>query len=114
MSRIIILSLILNLSACTIMSTKTNYGMVTTKTLSPGEKLKLDPRKIKESKCLYFILSLIPVGSYSLNQLTERVDSILDEEKARALGNIEIEQNFSVFFPFYMKACSSITASPLR
>lgn len=114
MNRILILILIFNLGACTIMSVKTNYGMVTTKTLTPGEKLKLDPKKIEESKCLYFILSLIPVGSFSLNQLTERVDNILDEEKARALGNIEFEQNFSVFFPFYMKTCSNITASPLR
>lgn len=114
MSRVIILTLILNLSACTILSTKTNYGMVTTKTLTPGEKLKLDQKKIEESKCLYFILSIIPVGSFSLNKLTQRVDNILEQENARALGNIEFEQNVSIFFPFYLKTCSNIKALPLR
>lgn len=114
MNRILSLLLCAQLVSCTMLSNKNHYGVLSTNEVRPGDTLKMTNEKIEDSNCLYIILGLIPIGNYSLNNISGHVDEIVKERKVHSLGNVEIEQKLKMFFPFYYSLCNTISAQGLQ
>lgn len=108
-----ILLLLILLSSCTLQTRKGSYGLISTKELTANQKLVSQKEQLSDKKCLTFVLGIIPMGDFNFMKLTDRVDQIIDQSDALALANVEIEQSLSVFFPFYLKLCKEIQATPM-
>lgn len=102
------------LSSCTLSQLEGHYGLVSNEELEPGESLVLSDRVVRNEECLTMILGIIPVGNFKLQEFTERVDKIIEENNAKALGNVKMDQSFFMFLPFYTQVCSEIQGSPLK
>lgn len=53
------------------------------------------------------------MGDFSFMKLTDRVDQMIDQTQSLALANVEVEQSFSLFFPFYLRLCNEIQGTPM-
>lgn len=87
--------------------------MISTKDLTPGQTLKVQPNQVRDRSCLTFILGIIPVGDFSFTKVTQKVDELIEKSNSLALANIELEQDLTLFLPFYIKSCQEVIGSPM-
>ncbi|EQC47278.1 hypothetical protein [Bacteriovorax sp. Seq25_V] len=113
MNRIITLLFTLIVSSCTIMSKTNNYGIISTNDVKPGDILVNTNRDINEETCLYMILGIIPVGNYSVSNLTETIEEIVKKENIHSLGNVEITNRMNFYFPLSVNICNEVKAKAL-